>query len=606
MVTFEQTQYEHSRNITKECLEEALNRCVSFKDGQLILASYTSGSQTSKSHTLGLQSIIKSLATLMPAEKHFQRIADTLLRTFVKPVLVDSSLSAHLQAPDEHTQILSLQPSASGSLRPCTDSLRTILRAIRSSIASDETSPEHRQLFLTLIVPQIQQLLIENVLSRSLPTTADQNALVAFQETCKTIANFEAEDLLPSGGISEAIVQDWVRNAGEHWSNGIIQRCFATLRADVTTSQYWNKTEMVDWLDDPQDEEDKKNWERWLSASNSAPVSSPQQQPQASTSKLPGFDRQSDSTRTRAPVVNADEIEEEVAWEFDEDEVHQENEPVAPQPASDLKSSMPVEGIEDSPDLNADDAWGFDEDQMLHDDTAESTTTGSAGRTNGHKKNSLSKSSTRSRSSQKSPQSAKGKGVQQKSAIGNELDEDDDGGWSFDADAEMDIEDQPAQKAPNLPESEPVVASAGNAAEPLASGHSRHSSIDDAWGWSRNPDPEEQKPIGKPTKVIVSKRLGAKGRTGSSAAPSPALDSDVESSTSRTATPIPTPSTAGIQVKNAEDEREETKVTVPWIEEPQQKQTKQMTQLFISSNAKRVGEISLELLEAALAVSSAP
>lgn len=157
---------------------------------------------------------------------------------------------------------MTLQPQSSITLQSSIESLTAILQALRSTIASPEASADQRRLFLAYIIPPVQQLIIENILVRSLPSTADKAALDSFQQVCKTVSSFEASVLSTPSDTVDLIVQEWVQDAGTHWSNAIVQRCFAALRLDIATSDYWNKTENVDWLDDPSDDEDKEKWER--------------------------------------------------------------------------------------------------------------------------------------------------------------------------------------------------------------------------------------------------------------------------------------------------------------------------------------------------------
>lgn len=558
-----------------------------------MLSSYTNCSEASSPYNLSLQAIIKSLAAVSPIEQHFERIANAILKQVIKPVLVDGTVSVAVDASAENSRTLYLQPQSSSSLPTAIHSIQAALQAVRSSIASDEASPAHRQAFLRLIIPQVQQMLIDHVLVRSIPRTADSSALEAFQQTCNTVSIFETSDLLDSSKSFEPIVQQWTQHAGEHWSNAIIQRCFATLRADVTTSDYWNTTVSVEWLDDSTGEDDKQRWERWMSAAIT-PVTEPQQ-PLASTSKLPNTLVQSVPMHVKPTVPEKEEVEEDIAWEFDEDgnDESESSKPHAALPTTQTSTIDPTQ----SPDPNADDAWGFDEDELIQDGVSEHN---SPPRVNGHKKNSLSTSSTRSRASQRSTRSAKGKGVSQTLEDDGQAGEDDDGGWSFDADADLEIDDGSEQPitSGNLP--------IHNSAAPgVAEGkHSRHSSIDDAWGWSRNPDPEEDQPIGNPTKVIVSKKLGAKGRTGS---PAPSFPSnvDLESTPSRSATPLASAHQFGNQTVPSGERLEIDNTATPMVEEPSVQQKKQQTKMLVSSNAKRVNEVALELLEAALAVSTA-
>lgn len=415
---------------------------------------------------------------------------------------------------------------------------------------------------------------MDNILVRSLPSTADKAALDAFQQVCETVSNFEASVLSSPSDPVEPVVQEWVQDAGTHWSNAIIQRCFAALRVDIATSDYWNKTDNVDWLDDPKDEEDRAKWERWLSDYT---LSTVRQEPQASSSRSPAPNPQAATTSRLAPTELVAEDEEEPAWEFDEDtnEMVHGTEKVASPPRPQVSSVIP-----ESPD--PDDAWGFDGDDDVQDDNDDSKSTASSRRANGHKRNNMSISSTRSRASQKSTRSSKGKSSQN--------DEEEDGGWSFDAEAEL---EEPLESSPAS--AEPSIAPQDTRAE--APGHSRNSSIEDAWGWSRHPDPDEDKPIGKPTKVIVSKRLGAKGRSGS---PALSLDTEVSSDNSRAATPVP-------RLVTNDDNMTPTqafKADIPEmhiVEEPE-KQAKIKTKLVVSSKAHRITEVALELLEAALAV----
>lgn len=519
----------------------------------------------------------------------------------IEPVLVDRSYTITVRRVDEDTQLLVLQSSPPTSLEACLDSLRTVLQAIHTSIASEEASLETRQLLLSYLVPQVQQLLVTHLLVFLMPQNADRGALTTFQETCKLVADFEARELLSTNFTFEPKLQEWVEQAGQHWANALIQRSFATLRADVITSEYWNKTEKVDWLDDPNDVADKERWEKWLSNSSNADVTVEQQQgPEASTSRLPALIGH--SSQAKIPDPASPEAEEDVAWEFEEEE--QADDTI---PASDsAPQSLPSAGVEDSPDLDADDAWGFDDD--AHDAEApelQSTERGINPATiskHGHKKNTLSHSSTRSRGSQKGTLSIKGQNNQHISLTGEIVEDDDDGGWSFDADADIDAEVE-ADKP--LPIEELTPAEDSPVPVPNESGHSRQSSIEDAWGWSRNPDPDEDKPIGKPTKVIVSKKLGAKGRTGSPASPTP-FSTDIESDTSRTSTPV----MQQVSVNDAVDTMSSKQVepgqssAALAIDSVPQKPKQELTSLLISSSAKRVAETSMELLEAALAVSS--
>ena len=275
---------------------------------------------------------------------------------------------------------------------------------------------------------------------------------------------------------------------------------------------------------------------------------------------------------------------EEPAWEFDEDvaEVESNKDEQSPK-----KAPQHGNGVMESPDPNADDAWGFDEDEIIGGDNDDQRSNASSRRANGHKRNSLSISSTRSRASQKSTKSNKGKGSQK--------DEDEDGGWSFDADVDAEVLED--TNAGDVASSTAEQEDESNVSNP---GHSRNTSIDNAWGWSRNPDPDEDKPIGKPTKVIVSKKLGAKGRSGS---PALFVETEAPSDISRSATPL-----ARLRAEiDHQTPTQSVKAEVPEmhvVEQPEEQKTVK-TKLVISSRAKRVCEVALQLLEAALAVTSA-
>lgn len=597
-----QEQYIHARNIAQERLEDALSRCVAFDGRQVTFAMHVLASEDPKSPPIRLHSLLNSLAALSGLEKHLRQIAENIVRNLVKPVLVERAFTVSRQSVDEDTQVLDLQSCPTTSLEACTDSLRSILQVINTTIASSEGLPENRDFLLSHIVPEIQQLLIKHVLTSSMPQTAEKGALAAFQDTCRVVADFEAQYLLGLNIKFEATVQEWVHHAGEHWANAVIQRSFAALRADVITSDYWNKTEKVDWLDDPNNSEDIERWERWLS--DSAPTTLHQPQPKASTSKLPPSLVQAKPADTSYSA--AIEADEDVAWKFEDQEHDEVQESQASVDNVAISSAHTSSGkrVEDSPDLDADDAWGFDDEpseieaseQPLNEDDTNAPTM----RVNGHRKNTLSQSSSRSQGSQKGMLNIKGQDSQYISSTGGIDEDEDDGGWSFDADADLEATGEGEQRLEEVELAKPSLASPHK-----HSGHSRHSSIEDAWGWSRNPDPDEDKPIGKPTKVVVSKKLGAKGRNGS---PTPAvsLKTDVESATSPATDTVP-PQT-GFQNIEKTTPSGEPKIAqaIPAlaIESASESLKKEHTSLHVSLSAKRVAGTSLELSKAALTVAS--
>lgn len=341
----------------------------------------------SAGQSISLQAILSSISAFEPLDKHFSRTANAILKNFVEPVFLPQSDRAHYELVQRNEGI-ELRQTSQSSPQQVISSVKLLFDQIHAIISSPPLPHELTSLFLSFLVPPIQSMLITHLLVPSLPRTADKTALDAFQQFCETITFLESSHLLPYSSV-EPTLRSWVSNAGQHWSSAIIERCFAQLRSEITSHEYWNKTDTIMWEDEEKQEEEKE----WAALTNEPVISSPpqrhtreheQRQPAApgpAVSALEelvddewGLDNASvQSAGTSSPPAHPAaappevtqeektiEIEED-AWGLDEEMHTQPSPKVASQPAiSQLtKPEQPI--VEQSPAFS-EDAWGFQED----------------------------------------------------------------------------------------------------------------------------------------------------------------------------------------------------------------------------------------------------
>lgn len=624
-----QENYDHSRIIARERLEDALDRSIAVSGTVLRLSK----SSVHQGREIPLAKVIESLGALLPLQKLFEGIASRITKTFIQPLLSDRRNILKSEREDASTSVVVLHQAGTQSTDSTLESLRILLTGISETVEGS-TTQNSGHLLLSLLVPPIQQSLIRETLVSSMPSTADHEALNRFRQTCDTVARFEQVCLLPLVPSLPASLQDWVHKAGIHWSNSIIQRCFADLRRNIATSEYWNKTESVEWLDDPTSENDKKRWNEWLAQVNPVGQQPPDVPyvPVASTSTLPvaassanAYNVSADTTMTAVE----DNEEGSDGWGLDEDD---NDESAAlddalqtagdkPQSWTERQASV-SQMMEASPNPDADDAWGFGDEigaegpDLDTDGASQSAHLDSHAvvkQMNGHKRNSLSQSSQQS-GSQHSKSNKRKEGRTAQTQESDPAEDNDGDGWSFDdEDATQDEVDfvQAPVKAHSYPSPHGHVN---------PSGHSRNSSIEDAWGWNNDIDPEpanppasvpvqapaspgDKAPLSKPARVVVSKRLGGgKSRNAAStdtAVPyTPLIPDNNTASGSGSSRSAQTPMGAVAQAAATPP------LPLPVIAEPSTAPRKIQTRLLVSSRSTKVLEASRQLLEAALSVSS--
>ena len=372
----------------QERLQNALDSCICFESAGLVFRDETNIEGRNGQQALPIQVLLASLGQIEPLDGYFDHIVKSILSKFVQPVLVSDTGSLSIASEDEHSTAIHIQASTDREPEAKLAGLRTLTRALSARIFGRDTPSEVRTLFFSIFVPPVQKLLTKHVLEASIPLDADPANLRRFQAICQAVSVFEREDLASHSG-HEPLLSNWAANAGSHWARSMIETSFSQLRMAIVSPDYWNKTEIVDWLDNP------------TSIPRQPAFTNGNDARQELGSQTPAVaESQRNSVRAASvQKITADAPEEEDAWGLD-DAVDEHLEPVSAEPLAHRQ----VGAVEESPDPNAEDAWGFDADE--EDEPVASTSAVSAP-------------------------------VQPAAGATTEPDADEDaGGWSFDDEAE--------------------------------------------------------------------------------------------------------------------------------------------------------------------------
>lgn len=586
----------------------------------------------SANHRLSLQYVLLTLAQMEPLESHFSKMSKLILSRFIEPLLISRQSTFHLlnRETDDHAQVLTARVSDRTSLRDALSSLETLLRVLAGTFRASDTLASLTQTLFLLLVPPIQQLIIDNILLPALPLNPSPSFLESFQETCAAVAEFEGAHLtplLPPDHI-EAQLRDWIQHAGTHWSRKIVESVFERLRIEISkNNDYWNKTEYVEYREIPEDEEEK-GWQSMLHrehATQRMEVAAPLDSPPRSTTEMtkyttPVKDHLSAMQPTSIPrqpspiAFQADEAElEEDAWGLEEGEAPEESQSVGdaaetrstthsqarrtsrveavaiPSPQSGVEASpatLSPDMVESSPALDVDNAWGFDED--VESETAPAGAAPAA--------DNLADDAPKHIPQTNGPLlGGRSEALEAPGPVNTEDGGDEEaGGWSFDDEAE---EEAPA--ASDKPSS--VSASSGDAAQtpqsptvPSSSvdtpGHSRRASAssDDWEAWNKEI-------ASKPIKVVKNKRLGG-GKDAARQDSAASTLSGLSSLSSSTQSALPRISSPEI----ADPKSAAVTPAVPL--EPPPIHPRSPERMMISSKARSILDIGQEILRALLAV----
>ena len=429
-----------------ERLQNALDDCIRIEAGSLRLCDRASVASQAGQRDITVQAVLSTFANIEPLDKYFERIAKSIIAKLVQPLLASETASIALIAQDDHSSTLRLDNEETRTPEDKLASLRALLQAARSRIFSDKSSIGPRSLFFGLLIPPIQELVKTHILEASIPLSADPFDLSRYQAICQAVNRFEEEELGIEAGITP-LLAGWSVQAGSHWAQAVIQRSFSQLRMDIVPSDYWNKTETIEWEEqDPQTvvaQPVVENGDHTVSEPEVALPSHSSIEVPAKTKMAPAYAAEAEDL---AP--------EEDAWGLDDDVEEKAVEPIT-QAAPTIRKNI----IPESPDPNAEDAWGFDAGEEEEPPIASTSTAASASAmvTNGG---------------------------------GSDVEED-AGGWSFDDEADE-------------------IASVGSSRKT----YSRKASIEEGWdAWTKPEDEQALRPIGKPTKVVSGRLGGGKAAT---------------------------------------------------------------------------------------------
>lgn len=211
----------------------------------------TLGALSASRTGISFASVVASSSTLGVLHIQLERTAKQLLARLVTP-LFENGNTEIVESEDSHT--IELQPTSTVvPLSRKISSLTAILDQLRRGFTS---SPEQLEILLKHIIPPIQSLLTIHVLVASVPTTASHDTLRQFQAVCDQVADLE-QTHLRHGDTFEPTLQTWVDDAPLHWSQMLIQKAYETLRSEIASPEYWNKTETVIWEHDDEFETTK-------------------------------------------------------------------------------------------------------------------------------------------------------------------------------------------------------------------------------------------------------------------------------------------------------------------------------------------------------------
>lgn len=450
-----QERCQHLRILIEEGLQNAIDDCIRITTGAMTVSNQATVETRAGSKRIPVATVVNALAALEPLDKLFDGIVNSILAKMAEPLLSGASAILESQTPDEHTTHLTLRDKPSVQAEEKLEGVRTLVLTLRNRLFEEERI---RTIFFVKLVPPLQDLVRSHILEASIPRTADVAELDRFQAICSAVPAFERENLLFGLEWAPTLAQ-WTAQAGAHWAQSMMNQTLSRLRAEVVAADYWNRTESVEWV------EEASTASLALNGHHSV-----------SEVKDPGKAAESaEVVRTSASQPGSGDHEpEEAAWGLDDEfEEHKTKEHV-PQDAS-----KPKHLVEESPDPNADDAWGFDAgvDEVESPSVQVSTSV-----------------------------------LDPKLDAEGEGNAEDAGGWSFDDDAEE-------------------IASNGASNKT----HSRKGSLEeDGWdAWTRPEEEQALRPIGKPTRVVKGKLGGNK----TSVALEPVEQQEPIASTSKLAQP---------------------------------------------------------------------
>ena len=559
---------------------------------------------------------MQALGELGTLAQHLERLARKLNKKMVEPLVIERRRISAAPLSSAGSTVLVLEPHTgeiAADAASTLTSLQQFVEALQTQFLPASTTPDSiRKLFYDFFIPPVQQLIVTHVLQPAIPDGADSSALSTFAELCQSVADFEARHLLSSLGDSklalEPVLQAWAGSAGMHWCKHVLEKCYSTLRQEVATSGYWNQTMSVDWVDDPErsggtsrdDAEEEAEWQACVGESSDAGRAPERPQPPSTSLAASASPKTAPAAfpayqtvlqppvEVRSTEDDASEEPLEDAWGFVEGSDGQQSVPPSPLVASgsrprsssthstgaaptapgssDAAAAALRDIVEESPDLGADGAWGFaEEEDEAALGPADADGTASA-------------SEVPVRPGHGDPP------VHEEEADSEAL------GWSFeDGD---DSGEAAAESAPDAHEELGLASPAVHPPPPLSDDPKKEEDEPDWDAWAKPELEQAARPIGKPTKVVSGKRLGGIGRRGP---PPVSADTDGASTAMDAATPPPvsqpTP-TNGQPVT----------VPPPTLEAPPIKREKTVQKLLVSSRTQRVTQLADELLGAALAV----